>query len=104
MQVEQMRRDEAIKILAAHAEALRRDFAVAHLDIFGSVARDEARPESDVDILVEYEPTARTNLFDFVGLQQHLESLLGAKVDLATTGALKKQLKERILREKIRAA
>jgi predicted nucleotidyltransferase len=69
-----MKREEALKILGDNAEALRRNFGVAHLDIFGSVARDEAGPQSDIDILVEYQEQAKPSLFDFVGLQQHLET------------------------------
>lgn len=99
-----MRRDKALKILAENVETLRRDFAVAHLDIFGSVARDEANSESDIDILVEFMPDARVGLFEFSGLKLRLEEIMGIKVDLATVPALKKQLKERILREKVRAA
>jgi predicted nucleotidyltransferase len=88
-----MRRDEALQKQAAHAEELRRDFSVAHIDIFGSVARDEASPESDIDILVEFIPDARIGLFEFTGLKLHLEEYMGLKVDLATPQALKKQLK-----------
>ena len=99
-----MKRAEAIQILCQNADALRRDYGVAHLDIFGSVARDEAGPDSDIDILVEYQKEARPGLFEFVGLKHHLEDLMGIKVDLATEPALKKQLKARILKEKVRAA
>lgn len=99
-----MKRNEALKILAENVEALRQDFGVAHLDIFGSVARDEANAESDIDILVEFLPDARVGLFEFSGLKLRLEDIMGVKVDLATVPALKKQLKERILKEKVRAA
>lgn len=99
-----MKRDEALKRLADHAEELRRLFGVAHIDIFGSVARDEAGPDSDIDILVEFQPDAHIGLFEFSGLKLYLEKLLATEVDLATPQALKKQLKEQILREKVRAA
>lgn len=99
-----MTRDEAIKRLSAHTEELRRDFSVAHLDIFGSVARDEAGPDSDIDILVEFLPGAKIGLFEFSGLRLHLEDILGVSVDLATQQAIKKQLKDQILKEKVRAA
>lgn len=99
-----MRKDEAIQRLSACADELRRDFAVAHLDIFGSVARDEAGPDSDVDILVEFLPDARIGLFEFFRLKSRLEEIMGTDIDLATTSALKEQLKEQILREKVRAA
>ncbi len=99
-----MTKHEAIQRLSAHADELRRDFAVVHLDIFGSVARDEAGPDSDIDILVEFLPDASIGLFEFYRLKSRLEEIMNARVDLATTEALKAQLKEQILREKVRAA
>ena len=99
---EAMKRDEALKILGDNIEVLRQEFGVAHLDIFGSVARDEAGTESDIDILVEFLPDARISLFEFSGLRIRLEEIVGIKVDLGTVSTLKKQLEERVLREKIR--
>jgi predicted nucleotidyltransferase len=55
--------------------------------VFGSVARGEARPGSDVDLLVDFEPGA--SLLDHVGLFQDLEELLGVGVDVVTRRALK---------------
>ena len=55
--------------------------------VFGSVARGEARPDSDVDLLVDFEPGA--SLLDHVGLFQDLEDLLGVGVDVVTRSALK---------------
>lgn len=97
-----MTKNEAIKGLSAHAEELRRDFAVAHLDIFGSVARDEAGPDSD--ILVEFLPETEIGLFEFHRLKSRLEEIMDVRVDLTTTDALKVQLKEQILRKKVRTA
>jgi predicted nucleotidyltransferase len=53
-----MRRDEALAILTAHQEELK-EYGVKSLAIFGSVARDEARPDSDVDLLVEFSQANR---------------------------------------------
>jgi hypothetical protein len=69
---------------------LRRRFAVAHLSVFGSVARGTAGPDSDVDILVEFEGPA--TLDGFMGLKAELEQLLGARVDLATPRSLRPSL------------
>jgi len=55
--------------------------------VFGSVARGEARPGSDLDLLVEFEPGA--SLIDHIGLSQDLEKLLGLEVDVVARGSLK---------------
>jgi hypothetical protein len=81
-----------------------RDFAVTRLAVFGSVARNEARADSDVDILVEYEPGARVGLFEFVRLQRYLSEVLGRRVDLPTPDALREEMREAVLQEAIRAA
>ena len=72
------------------------------LDLFGSVARNEARADSDVDLLVEFERPI--GLFHFFRVQRRLEELLGARVDLVMRDAVKPQLRERIFAEAIRAA
>ena len=96
-----MKRDRVLQRLSGHSRVLG-GFKVKSISIFGSVARDEALETSDVDILVEFsEPVG---LFHFVRLKRSLEELLGVRVDLVTPGALKAQLRERILREAIRAA
>jgi uncharacterized protein len=77
---------------------------VRALYLFGSVARGEDRPESDVDILVEFEPRARIGLFGLARLQQRLSEILGRRVDLTTPDSLHKALKDRIMKEAIRAA
>lgn len=96
-----MRRDEALRILREHKQELDA-MGIRSLAIFGSVARDEAGPESDVDLLVEFaEPVG---LFEFVRVKMHLEELLGRNVDLVMPDALKRQLRDRILGEAVRAA
>ena len=96
-----MKRDDAIRILASHKNDLAR-FKVKTLSIFGSVARDEAQTGSDIDLLVEFsEPVG---IFEFLDLKDFLEEILQIRVDLATQEALKKQLREQILKEAIRAA
>lgn len=76
-----MQREEVMRKLRTALADLRQQNGVASLALFGSVARDEAGPESDVDLLVEfYRPVT---LFDLVAVQQHLERCLGVKrVDL----------------------
>ena len=67
--------------------------------VFGSVARGEAGPDSDVDLLVKME--ADRSLLDHVALWQELEALLGRKVDLVSEKALHRRLRERVLGEAI---
>ena len=71
------------------------------LEIFGSVARGEAGPDSDVDLLVDFDHPI--GLFHFFRVQRALEQFLGCHVDLVMRDAIKPQLRERILREAVRA-
>lgn len=96
-----MERDDVIALLKSRKRQLKK-FGVHSLSIFGSVARDQARKNSDVDILVDFEKPV--GLFEFTRLKMYLEKTLGRKVDLVTTDALRKELREDILREAIRAA
>jgi predicted nucleotidyltransferase len=98
-----MKRDDALRILAAHREEFT-TLGVRELAIFGSVARDEAGDESDVDVLVDYLPGTRLSYFRVFELQERLEELLGAKVDLVTMGGLRSELRDGILAEAIHAA
>ncbi|MEL6849062.1 MAG: nucleotidyltransferase family protein, partial [Bacteroidota bacterium] len=61
-------------------------FSPEEIAVFGSYARNEQRPDSDLDILVSFQ--ARINLFDLVGIEQELSDKLGVKVDLVTRNAL----------------
>lgn len=95
-----MQRNQAIKILAEHLEEIKNNFYVESLFLFGSVARDQAGPESDLDILVEYSVTP--GLFGYLDLKEYLEKIVNRPVDLVTKNALKKHLRERILTEAVR--
>jgi len=97
-----MKRDEVVRILKAHQAELHEQYGVKSLALFGSVAREEARPDSDVDLLVEFDRPV--GLFAFIGLQLYLEAQLGCKVDLGTPRSLKSRLKASVLREAIRVA
>jgi predicted nucleotidyltransferase len=96
-----MQRAEALRIIAQHEEELRQ-MGVRSLSLFGSVARDQAAPGSDVDLLVEFDrPVGYFHLFE---VQDRLEALLGCKVDLITAGGLRPELRQEILAEAVRAA
>jgi hypothetical protein len=91
-----MRRSEILQTLAAHRDMLTR-MGVKTLAIFGSVARDEASPDSDVDILVEFQGPATFN--GYMDLKFFLEDLLGRPVDLVTRKSIRPRLKTQIERE-----
>jgi hypothetical protein len=84
-------REEVLRIAARHG--------ARNVRIFGSVARGEARPDSDVDVLVELEPGR--SLFDLGGLLIELQDLLGRRVDVVTEQGLRPRLRERVLREAV---
>jgi predicted nucleotidyltransferase len=95
-----MRREQALTTIRNHRAELL-DFGVSSLAVFGSVARDTAGPSSDVDVLVEFK--SPVGLFTFVRLQQRLESLLGCRVDLVTSEAIRPMMRDQILAEATRA-
>jgi len=99
-----VRLDETLNLLKAAMPGLQERYAVKHLSVFGSVARGEAGMNSDVDLLIEFEPGRAGGYFKFFTLQMELEKLLHQRVDLVTPDALKRQMKDRILAEAIHAA
>ena len=80
------------------AEICRRH-QVRELSLFGSAVRGEMRPDSDIDLLIDYFPSARPSLFDLIGITEELSNLLGRKVDLGVKRALKPRYKDNILAE-----
>ncbi len=91
-------RDEIVAKLREHGDLFIR-FGVKSAALFGSVRRDEARPLSDVDLMVEFHPGQPGGLFRYVELKYALEGVLGRPVDLITRGHIKPRLKRRILAE-----
>jgi len=79
------------------AEFCRRN-RIHRLAFFGSVLRDDFKPESDVDVLVEFEPGTRVGL-RFFGMERELSEILGHKVDLNTPGFLSKYFRDEIIAE-----
>jgi len=70
-----------------------RRYEVKELSVFGSAARGDLRPESDIDILVDFKPGARIGLVKFASLNEELEGLLGRTVDLVTRPGLKPRVR-----------
>ena len=95
--------EDALRILAAHQAQLRA-LGVEQVSVFGSVARNEAGEDSDIDILVEFAPGVRIGMFEFLDIQETLSRLLGTEVDLATPASLHPGLRDAILAEAVRAA
>lgn len=96
-----MRRNEALAIIRRHRAELEA-LGVAELYLFGSVARDEAGPDSDVDVLVELGPGI--GLFEYVGIRDRIAEILGRPVDMGTPNGLKPRIKDRVLAEAVRVA
>lgn len=90
---------ERLRELRPAIETLAARHGARNLRVFGSVARGNAGPESDVDVLVRFE--RGRSLLDLIGLQQDLEELLLYKVDVVSEGGLRPELDQRILREAI---
>lgn len=84
------------EILTRNREHLKNKFYVEKLGVFGSYSKGKETPESDIDILVEFNGPIG---WDFIELNDHLEHILGKKVDLVSIRALKPQLKDDILSE-----
>jgi hypothetical protein len=80
------------------ADVCRR-YEVQELSVFGSAARGDLRPESDIDILVDFKPGARIGLVKFASLNEELEGLLGRTVDLVTKPGLKPRVRPHVLGE-----
>ncbi len=97
-----MRREEVLKILSEHRGQIEQGHGVGFIALFGSVARDQASPESDIDLLVEF--TTPPGFDGYMRLKEHLELLLAQRVDLVMTGALKPSVRPEIDREAIRVA
>ena len=92
-------RGETVSVQLRESRATLEQLGVKSLALFGSSARDEARPDSDVDLLVEF--SRPVGLFEFVRLKLVLEEILERRVDLVTPDALRESTKPEILKEAI---
>ena len=94
-----MKRHEALGMLNAHKANLTKQFGVTALALFGSISRDTAGPDSDIDVLVDFDGPATSKRY--FGVQFYLEDLLGHSVDLVTEKALRPELRPYIEREAV---
>jgi predicted nucleotidyltransferase len=93
-------RDSVLQVLRLHWAELQSQFGVRSLSIYGSVARNEARSSSDVDLLVEFDRPA--GYFDLERLHIFLEGILGCSVDVNTFPSLRATIREQVAREAVR--
>lgn len=88
-----------LKFDQTRLEEICRKNGVEFLGVFGSVARGEANPNSDVDVLVRFGPNGVKGLFGLIQMQYDLEEVLGHKVDLVTEGFLSKYFRDEVVSE-----
>ncbi len=88
-------------VLRALLPTLEQEYGVTSLEIFGSYVRGEQDDESDLDLLVEFDPDRDLSLLEFVGLQLELSDRLGVRVDLVEKRSIKPRLRDRILHEAV---
>ena len=93
--------DAAQSLKANRAEILRiaAEHGAHNVRVFGSVARGDSRADSDIDLLVDFEPGR--SLFDHAGLWVKLQSLLGRRVDVVTERGLRPRIRDHVLREAV---
>ena len=96
-----MNRIETIRRLQDHADAIKAMGATS-LYVFGSTARNEARPDSDLDLFIDYDRESLFKAFDLVGIKQLLEQELGMHVDVTTRDGLHPMLRADIERAAVR--
>lgn len=91
--------DDIISRLRAEKEYLNKKYKVTRLGVFGSFARGEETPDSDVDILVEFSEVP--GMRDFFSTEEYLEKILNRRIDLVRQTAIRPELKDRIMSEVI---
>ncbi len=89
--------DDIKKTIKEYMDVLQDKYAVKEIGLFGSYLREEQKSTSDIDVLVDFEDGA--DLISLVGLAMFLEEKLGIKVDVVSKRALRKELKEQVLKE-----
>jgi predicted nucleotidyltransferase len=97
-----MSTEDVLAILRRYESALRAR-GVRHAALFGSTARGDNRPDSDIDILVEFDPDAHVGVFEYVGVKEYIESLFSQPVDVIDREGLKPHLRQSSARDAVYA-
>jgi uncharacterized protein len=97
-----MNRSDVITLLRTHEAALKAR-GVAHAALFGSVARNEQRGDSDIDIMIELDPDSRVTMFDYVDIKEYIASLFQGPVDVVNRDGLKPSVRPRAAADAIYA-
>lgn len=96
-----MKRDEIIARIRKHADAIRAEGATS-LYLFGSAARKEMGPASDIDVFVDYDPESRFSLLNLSGIRLIVMDELNREVDITTRSSLRPPLRDKILADAVR--
>jgi len=86
------------KVISANLKTIKTRFAVSTIGVFGSYVRGEQKEDSDLDVIVVFEP-GHNDLFNYIRLKAYLEELSGLEVDLVIKNGIKPELRENILGE-----
>jgi uncharacterized protein len=97
-----MDREQVIAVLRGHERELRAA-GVVRLSLFGSVARGDQRPDSDVDLLAAFDDTRRISLLDVAGVEREISRMLGRSVELVEESTLKPRVRKNVEAEAVRA-
>src|SRR5436190_23574383 len=97
-----MNREQVIAVLREHEPELKAA-GIVRLSLFGSTARGDRRPDSDIDLLAAFDQTRRISLLDVAGIQIQLSALLELTVDLVEEGTLKPRVQRTVTAEALRA-
>jgi predicted nucleotidyltransferase len=97
-----MKSDDVIARLREHQAELR-SAGIVRLSLFGSTARNEARTDSDIDLLAAFDDDQPLSLLDIIGIENRIADLLGQPVDLIEEGSLRPRARQSVSRELVRA-
>lgn len=97
-----MTRDQALAVLKRHEADLRRR-GVRHAALFGSVARNAGRQDSDIDVLVELDPAVPVGVFEYADLRLFLSDLFAGRADVANRASLKAHIRPSAERDAVYA-